>query len=100
MVTAMFSLATIGLLPIVHFSVNWWRSQHQVGTLLSPDPSSNADNPYLIAMFVGFLAFTVLYAWMVVQRVRIEVLEEEAEGVALGRAIIERRAESSTAVVA
>ena len=92
-ITAVFSLATVGLLPIVHFSVEWWRSQHQRGTLLSPDPASNADNPYLAAMFLGFLAFSVLYAWMMVQRVRIEVLEEEADEVELGRAIAERRAE-------
>ncbi len=92
-VTSIFSLATLGLLPIVHFSVEWWRSQHQPGTLLAPEPSSNADTPYLLAMFVGFLAFTVLYAWMVVQRVRIERLEEQADDLALGRAIAERRAE-------
>lgn len=93
-VTSIFSLATLGLLPIVHFSVEWWRSQHQRGTLLSPDPASNADNPYLAAMFVGFLAFTLLYAWMVLQRVRIEELEEEADEVELGRALAERRAEA------
>ena len=92
-VTSIFSLATLGLLPIVHFSVQWWRSQHQPGTLLAPEPSSNADTPYLAAMFVGFLAFTVLYSWMMVQRVRIERLEEEAEGLAMGQAIAERRAE-------
>lgn len=94
-VTSVFSLATLGLLPLVHFSVELWRSQHQRGTLLSPDPASNADNPYLAAMFLGFLAFTVLYAWMVVQRVRIEALEEEAEDVELSRALIERRAEGA-----
>lgn len=95
-VTSVFSLATLGLLPIVHFSVVWWRSQHQVGTLLAPDPSSNADNPYLIAMFLGFVAFTVLYAWMMVQRVRIEALEETVAQVALHRAIAERRAEGGS----
>jgi len=93
-VTSIFSLATLGLLPIVHFSVQWWRSQHQRGTLLAPDPNSNADNPYLAAMFVGFLAFSVLYAWMVLQRVRIEALEEAADEAELGLALAERRAEA------
>lgn len=92
-ITSIFALATLGLLPIVHFSVQWWRSQHQPGTLLAPEPSSNADSPYLAAMFVGFLAFSVLYAWMLLQRVRIERLEEEADDLALGQAIAERRAE-------
>ena len=92
-ITSIFALATLGLLPIVHFSVQWWRSQHQPATLLAPEPSSNADTPYLAAMFVGFLAFSVLYSWMLVQRVRIERLEEEADDLALGQAIAERRAE-------
>ena len=96
-ITSIFALSTLGLLPIVHFSVELWRSQHQRGTLLAPDPASNADNPYLAAMFVGFLAFTVLYAWMVVQRVRIEALEEEADDLELSRALVERRAESRAA---
>ncbi len=92
-ITSVAALATVGLLPVIHFSVLWWRSQHQGGTLLAPDPASNADNPYVVAMLVGFVAFTVLFAWMVVQRVRIEALEEEADEVVLGRAIAERRAE-------
>lgn len=96
-ITSVFALTTLGLLPIVHFSVELWRSQHQRGTLLAPDPSSNADNPYLAAMFLGFVAFTVLYAWMVVQRVRIEALEEEADEVELSRALVERRAERRAA---
>ena len=92
-ITSVAALATVGLLPVVHFSVEWWRSQHQAGTLLAPDPSTNADNPYIAAMLLGFVAFSVLFAWMVVQRVRIEALEEEAEGIVLERAITERRAE-------
>ncbi|MEO5678751.1 MAG: hypothetical protein ABIS47_03695, partial [Acidimicrobiales bacterium] len=74
--------------------VQWWRSQHQVGTLLAPDPASNADNPYIVAMLLGFVAFTVLFAWLVVLRVRIEALEEAADEVVLDRAIAERRAEA------
>jgi len=92
-ITSVAALATVGLLPIVHFSVQWWRSQHQVGTLLAPDPSTNADNPYIVAMLVGFVAFTVLFSWLVVQRVRIEALQEEADELLLGRAIADRRAE-------
>jgi len=96
-ITSVAALATVGLLPVVHFSVEWWRSQHQAGTLLAPDPATNADNPYIVAMLVGFVAFSVLFAWMVVQRVRIEALEEEADGIVLDRAIAERRAEASPA---
>ncbi len=96
-VTSVAALATVGLLPIVHFSVMWWRSQHQAGTLLAPDPAGNADNPYIAAMLLGFVAFTVLFAWMVVQRARIEALEEEADVMVLDRAIAERRAEARPA---
>ncbi len=96
-ITSVAALATVGLLPVVHFSVEWWRSQHQAGTLLAPDPATNADNPYIVAMLLGFVAFSVLFAWMVVQRVGIEALEEEAEEVVLEQAIADRRAEGRPA---
>ncbi len=91
--SALFALASAGLLPIVHFSVEWWRSLHQGRTLLSPDPGTNADSGFIIAMLLGFVAFNLLFVWMVVHRTRLEALEEEADAAALGFAIDARRAE-------
>src|SRR5947209_11049627 len=44
--------------PIVHFSVVWWRTLHQQATLLSPDPAP-MDPRMLAALLVSLLAFTL-----------------------------------------
>jgi heme exporter protein C len=95
LVTAIFSLTTVALLPIVHFSVTWWRSLHQIGTLASPAPEENADGPFIAAMLLGFVAFTVLSIWLVLWRARVEALEEAAEGVQLEEDLRARRAEAT-----
>jgi heme exporter protein C len=93
-VSAIFSLATVGLLPIVHFSVTWWRSLHQIGTLASPAPAENADGTFIAAMLLGFVAFTLLSVWLVLWRARVEALEEDADDVLLAAALADRRAEA------
>ena len=93
-ISAVFSLTTVGLLPIVHFSVTWWRSLHQIGTLASPAPAENADGAFIAAMLLGFVAFTVLSIWLVLWRSHVEALEEGAEDALLAEAIVARRAEA------
>lgn len=73
--------AVIGLVgflnvPIVHFSVLWWRSLHQPPTVIRPgDPSID---PLLLAQLLySVLAFTLLYLWLLGQRVALEGLEAE-----------------------
>lgn len=94
-VTAVFALVTLALLPIVHFSVTLWRSQHQVGTLASPAPEENADPVFIAAMLLGFLAFTVLAVWLVLWRAHVERLEEAADDALLAAALADRRAEAT-----
>jgi heme exporter protein C len=78
--------------PIVHMSVEWWRTLHQGRTLLRPDPQIHGLQ--LWTMLLGFVAFTLLYAWLVLHRFRVELLEEKLDDVGLARAIEERRAEA------
>ena len=96
----MFSLTTLALLPIVHFSVTWWRSLHQIGTLASPAPEENADPSFIAAMLLGFVAFTVLSAWLILWRSRVEALEDAADDALLAGALADRRAEGRPAATA
>lgn len=96
-VCAAFSLLLVPLLVIIHFSVQWWRSLHQNGSLVSLDPGTNLDAGYLVAMVLGFVSFTLAYGWLTIHRVRLEVLEETEEEASLGAAIAARRAEAVTA---
>ena len=74
-------LGIIGALniPIVHFSVLWWRTLHQPSTLLGPGPAPIAP-PMLVAWLVNQIAFTLLYAYFVTKSVGIRRLEARLRG--------------------
>jgi heme exporter protein C len=65
-------------IPLVHFSVYWWRTLHQPPSLMKPGPGTM---PAIIvtALLVNFAAFTLLYVYFVTRRVRLLRLEAEAE---------------------
>jgi heme exporter protein C len=45
--------------PLVHFSVVWWRTLHQPPTVLGPDPSPPIDPVMAAALAAAVLAFTL-----------------------------------------
>src|SRR5215475_5041102 len=72
--------AVVGILgaaniPIVHFSVKWWRALHQPATILGPEPSPIAA-PIALTLFVNWLAFTLLFLYLLAKRTAIAQLEE------------------------
>lgn len=73
--------AVIGLVgflnvPIVHFSVLWWRSLHQPPTVIRPgDPT--IDHLLLAQLLFSVVAFTLLYVWLLRQRILLERLQAE-----------------------
>jgi heme exporter protein C len=64
-------------IPIVHFSVTWWRGLHQPPTVLRPD-SPQMDPPLLFALFMAVTAFTVVFAALVSHRRRLAEFEDTA----------------------
>jgi heme exporter protein C len=62
--------------PLVHFSVYWWRTLHQPPSLLRPGPPTVSAS-ILVALLLNIAAFAILYAYFVAKRVR--VLRREAE---------------------
>jgi heme exporter protein C len=64
-------------IPIVHFSVKWWRALHQPSTLLGPEPSPIAP-PIALALAINWVAFTLLFAYFLSRRLEIARLEESA----------------------
>jgi len=74
--------AVLGILgaldiPIVHFSVSWWRTLHQPATMLTPTPSA-ASTIIMLAVVVNLVAFILLFAYLLVKRVRVSRLADEA----------------------
>ena len=65
-------------IPLVHFSVYWWRTLHQPPSLMKPGPSTMPES-IVAALLVNFAAFTLLYVYFVTRRARVLRLEAEAE---------------------
>ena len=62
--------------PLVHFSVSWWRTLHQPPSLLKPGASSVAS-AILLPLLVNLVAFMLLYAYFVAKRVGLLRREQE-----------------------
>jgi heme exporter protein C len=90
---AMAALLALVVVPVNHFAVTWWRTLHQ-GRSLDLTPADSLDGSFLGAMALGFLAMTLVYAWLLVHRVRVARLEDERDDAALTAAIEERRREA------
>src|SRR5215468_5476963 len=72
-------LGIIGALdiPLVHFSVLWWRTLHQPPSVGRPQASA-MDPIILTTLLVNVAAFTLLYLYFVVRGARILRRQEEA----------------------
>jgi heme exporter protein C len=76
--------------PIVHFSVDWWNTLHQQATVLNSDLSPKIHGSMAWTLLLGFVAFTLLFVWMLLMRYRVETLHEALEGTELDSALRER----------
>jgi len=72
-------LGIVGALdvPIIHFSVEWWRTLHQPATVLKPQAPS-MDHTMLWALLVNVLAFLVTFGYLAARRYRLLTLEADA----------------------
>src|SRR5260370_19584200 len=69
------SAAVLGIvaalnIPLVHFSVYWWRTLHQPPSLMKPGGSS-MPRAIVAALLVNFAAFSLLYLYFLARRVRV-----------------------------
>jgi heme exporter protein C len=76
--------------PIVHFSVDWWKTLHQNATVLNANLSPTIHGSMAWTLLLGFIAFTLLFVWMLLVRYRVQVLTESLEGAELRGALRER----------
>ena len=74
-------LGIIGFLdiPLIHMSVYWWRTLHQGPSILRPDkaPWDNVDPSMLWALAINFVAFLLLFFYLLALRMRVNDLEYE-----------------------
>ncbi|MCB0971124.1 MAG: cytochrome c biogenesis protein CcsA, partial [Acidimicrobiales bacterium] len=92
--------AVLGLIafinvPIVHYSVDWWRSLHQTATISRLDPT--IDGLRLFALLFGMVVGLLVYVWLMIHRFRLAYAEAALESTGLDAALAERRAEGDAA---
>ena len=95
---AIVGLVAFANVPIVHYSVEWWRSLHQGPTISRFDPT--IDGLKLFALMFGMLLGIAVYAWLMIHRFRMQFVAARMEERGLEQALAERRAEGSTNVPA
>ncbi len=79
-------------IPLIHFSVEWWRGLHQTATIASPE---RALDPAAPMVFVGTLlgtvgAFTLAWLYLMIRRYQLarrELAREEAARMGRLRAV-------------
>jgi heme exporter protein C len=76
--------------PIVHFSVDWWRTLHQEGTVFNEELKANIHGTMAFTLFWAVLAFTLVYVYLLDRRYRLEALDESRDERELEQAIAER----------
>jgi heme exporter protein C len=68
-------------IPIVHFSVEWWRGLHQGPTIGSPDKVLNPAAPaqFVIALVSMLVGFTIVWVWLMIRRYQLARIEWQIE---------------------
>ncbi len=100
--SAVMALIAVVNLPIVHYSVDWWRTLHQEASTRVGSGgrckvlilNSKYDCEILWTLLYSWATFTVIALWIGIHRYRVLRLEELAEEAALEELLAQRRSES------
>jgi len=87
---AIAALIALVDVPIVHFSVVWWRTLHQQATVFNPELDAKIHGVMALTLWLGVFAFTLLYAYLLDRRYRLAALEADGDQRELDAAIARR----------
>jgi len=92
--SAVLALLAVLEIPLVHFSVVIWRSLHQESSVANSGTDVELDGLMLFTLFLGIVAFTMLFIWMALHRQRGLALQDAVAAHGLDVAIEQRRQEA------
>jgi heme exporter protein C len=95
--SAVLGVLAVLEIPLVHFSVRLWRSLHQEATVARPNGDVEIDGLMLFTLFVGIIAFTLVYVWLLLHRQRVLAMQDTLDDRGLDIALVARRTEGVTA---
>jgi len=90
---AMAGLIAFVDVPITYASVEWWRTLHQ-GSTVREIGDVQISGSMLFSLFVGVVAFTLVYLWLMLHKTRIAMMEDALDDHGLDLALEQRRAEA------
>lgn len=78
-VAAVIGIAGFAVVPLVHFSVDWWRGQHPARTVIRPEAGPALPGSMLATVAVMTAAFALAYLVFLALGVRLLRAESEIE---------------------
>jgi heme exporter protein C len=94
--TAIASLIAFVQVPVTHLSVQWWDTLHQDPSVLKADITNpEITGVQLVALLISFVAFSLVYSWLLIRRSRLERWRSEMATTGLDAALVARRAEGA-----
>jgi len=91
--SAVFAILAAINVPIIHFSVQWWKTLHQGATVFTSNRTLLIHGLMAWTLLISFLAFTLLFFWLLRARYRLEVVRGERYEASVAEALLERRRE-------
>lgn len=78
-VAAVIGIAGVAVVPLVHFSVDWWRGQHPVRTVIRPEAGPALPASMLWTVVFMTLVFMLIYLVFLALGVRLQKTESQIE---------------------
>ncbi|MBW4078756.1 MAG: cytochrome c biogenesis protein CcsA [Acidobacteria bacterium] len=93
--SAVFAILSAINVPIIHFSVLWWKTLHQGATVFTANRTLLIHGIMAWTLLISFIAFTLLFFWLLRARYRLEVSRDQSRSVALATSLEMRRREGA-----
>lgn len=74
-IAAVIGIAGFVTVPLVHFSVEWWRGLHPARTVVNPEGRPQLPTEMLVTLLFMVAVFTLLYTLFLALRVRLGRLQ-------------------------